>query len=287
MQRAAHERELLPHSGGRVRVRRLPGGAVPPAEETDRNAQPGGDPRRRPAQVLPPAGAPLPARLSGEDQDAGALHVLALLHRLPGHRPAEVQAGELPVEPFHRAGGGVAQVPVPVAAAQRRRRQHSLPDGPRTSPDPRPHRRSRLPGADVRRPPKVSALAAHRRRLSLLERLLLHDRHDVVARLVVRLVLLLQSVPAELLDPAVRRPLRLQLLVLLVGVLRLVVFVALLQRLQSVSVFHGVHLVVGLLVGYHAADAEDGAQIVNGRQPDRIYQVLAIINSVRVCVYSV
>lgn len=103
---AADRRELLPDRGRRVRVRRLPRGAAAPGREADRDAAAGGDPRRWAAQVLRAARQGLPAGTTRQDQDARAVHVLEVLHRLPRAGPAACQAGGLPAEPLRRQGGG-------------------------------------------------------------------------------------------------------------------------------------------------------------------------------------
>lgn len=88
------------------------------------------------------------------------------------------------MEPLCRPRGGVAQIPVPAAAAPRGRGVDRLPDGPRETADARPDRGARLPGAlpraaaPVRRPPADRHHHLHHQR-----RLLLHAAHPGHPRL--------------------------------------------------------------------------------------------------------
>lgn len=160
MRAAADQRELLPDRRRRVGVWRLPGGALPPPQEANFDAAPGGDPRRRPTQVLRAARQGLSRRAPRLHQDTRALHVLALLHRLLGARAAALQAGGVPAQPLRRPRGGGAQAPLPDTAARRGARVDRLPHGPRAAADAGAHRGAGVPRA-VR-----GARAPRRRRAS-------------------------------------------------------------------------------------------------------------------------
>ncbi|KAJ8982772.1 hypothetical protein NQ317_018184 [Molorchus minor] len=127
-----------------VRVLR---GALPPAEEADLNATPRGDTRGRAAQILQLASQELQTGASRLHQGTAEIHVLAVLHRLSGHHPAEGQAGELPVEPLRRARRGGPPPPVPDAPSRRGGGVHRMLDGTRTSADAPADQEPRLAGA--------------------------------------------------------------------------------------------------------------------------------------------
>lgn len=88
-QRRADQRKFLPYRGRRIRVRPFPRRHVPSGAQVDRDSQPGGDPRRWPAQILQPTVAQLRARLRWRRHQASrAVHVLAVLYRLLRHSSA-------------------------------------------------------------------------------------------------------------------------------------------------------------------------------------------------------
>lgn len=120
------------------------------------------------------------------------IHVLALLHRLSRHHPAEGQAGELPVESLRGAGRGGAATPVPDAPPRRGRGVHRLPDGPRAAPDAAAYQEPRLasavPGPAAHDDPTASASHVrqrHRLRAHHPDQLLLHVQSLVDAVLLV------------------------------------------------------------------------------------------------------
>lgn len=99
--------------------------------------------------------------------------MFAFLHRLLRHQSAAIEAGELPVESFHRARRRVVEVSVFVIIKERRGRQHRLPDGPRKTSDVGPHRRISLPDY-------VSNVQVLRRTDVLLERRVLRASNATV-----------------------------------------------------------------------------------------------------------
>ena len=69
---------------------------------TDIDQEPRGDPGRRPAEVLQPSVQGVPAGTAGGGEEHGAVHVLALLHRLPRPHRSTQQTLQVPRQPFSR-----------------------------------------------------------------------------------------------------------------------------------------------------------------------------------------
>jgi len=109
---SCHRRQLLSDGRRRVGVRPFWGSRSAHQETAHRYPQPGRGSWRRLAQVLLSAGAQVPAVERRRRDYARALHVLAILHRLPRRRAATSAARELPSKSLHRH---VAPPPDPVA----------------------------------------------------------------------------------------------------------------------------------------------------------------------------
>ena len=192
VQQAAHRRKFLSNRGRRIRVRRLPRGVVSSSQETDLDEESGRDSRRRSAQVLQPSGQDVQTLATRVHKDAGAVHVLEILHRFPGHRPTTRKTRELPVESLCRPRGGDPQVSVPDVAAQRGGGVHRVPDGARETANARPDRESCLPGVVPRAATTVDESSASPARttchLRIRERLLLRSGDTRVLHMHLQLV---------------------------------------------------------------------------------------------------
>jgi len=128
-------RHFLSNRSCRVCIRRLWGRCPAYQETSDCHSESGGDSWRRSAQVLLSAGTQVPLVEGCGCDDAGAVHVLPVLHRLSRRRAATFAARKLPSEPLHRylapAADSVAfdsadccqpRCPVPRSPAQRNSR---------------------------------------------------------------------------------------------------------------------------------------------------------------------
>ena len=134
---APYGRHFPPHHPRGERLRRFPHRSRSPAQAPHLHEEPGRDPRRRSAEVLPPAGAWLPRSVGHRDEAAAALHVLALLHRLSRREWAEEEAGVVPAEPLRGPGG--QEVWLSGHAVRGGAGEHRVPDGPREAADSQPH----------------------------------------------------------------------------------------------------------------------------------------------------
>ena len=97
-----HHRQLLPHCGGRVRVRQLQRRPSPLAQEADRDQEPGGDPRRGSVEILQSFGEKLSSSLAGAGQDDGKIHVQQILYWLSRPDGTTQQTLQVPWQPFSR-----------------------------------------------------------------------------------------------------------------------------------------------------------------------------------------